>query len=345
MKILFLSDNGTEHMADHLFHGLVELFGNDSIIDYPLKEKYHVKELKDTGNAYLNWCQCLDPRENPPSYSEEQIVSMVNNNQIDLLITSIRAFDVFKRIKQQIKNIKTIVLNGEDDTDWSYKNVLLPNFGPYWNQIHMVIQREYKNNIPFERKVVPMWGPCPLRNFPDLPFNDNQEIDVFCHLGDTHPFRAKLRNKLSELCQKNGWRADIGADHYSLSEYFKRMNNSKICVHAGGMGWESTHYLNIPLAKSMLLAQPPSGCLNTNTLQPDPLVIPYDFKHDISAVFYSNDFHNMEYFLNKYINNEEKRREIVTNGYNNVINNLSSINLARYIMACINDLDCWRALV
>lgn len=332
-------------MADHLFHGLVELFGNDSLIDYPYKDKYHVKELKDTGNAYLNWCQCLDTRNNPPNYNEQQIVHMINSGQIDILISSTRAFDTFHSIKQKTRQIKTFILNGEDDTDWAYNNVVIPKFGQYLNQIDMVIQREYKHNIPFDRKVVPMYGPCPLRNFPDLPFNDNQEIDVFCHLGDTHPFRRQLRDKLSELCTKNGWKADIGANHYSMNEYFTRMNNSKICFHAGGMGWESTHYLNISLAKSMLIAQPPSGCLNTTTLQLDPVLFPNNFKHDISAIFYSNDFSNVEYFIDKYLTNDEKRRDIVKNGYEHVINNLSSLSLAKYIMACSDNLDHWRPLI
>src|SRR6266516_1911070 len=115
MKILFLSDPGTEHMIDHLFHGLVEYFGSDSLIDFPKKAKYHVKELKDTGNAYMNWCQCLDIRETIPDYNERQIIDMINQGHIDLIISSIRAYDIFVRLKNHTKYVKTFILNGEDD--------------------------------------------------------------------------------------------------------------------------------------------------------------------------------------------------------------------------------------
>lgn len=345
MKILFLSDTGTEHMADHLFHGLVELFGNDDIIDFPRKTRYHVKELKDTGNAYMNWCQCLDTREIIPDYTTHQIIDMINNDKINLVISSIRAYDIFEEIKKQTKDVKTFILNGEDDTDWAYKNIVLTKFTKYWNKIDMIIQREYKHNIAFERKVVPMYGPCPIRNFPNLDFKKNKEVDIFCHLGDTHPFRKKLRNKIIELGNKNGWKIDVSANHYSMNEYFERMNNSKICVHAGGMGWESTHYLNIPLAKSLLMAQPPINCLNTNTLLPDPILYPNNFINKKSAIFYNNDFGDLENLFAYYLTNDAEREEITKNGYEHVVNKLSSKSLAEYIMACMDDLDYWKGLV
>ena len=345
-KILFLSDNGTEHMADHLFHGLVELFGNESILDYPRKSRYHVKELKDTGNAYLNWCQCLDLREDIPHLNDDQLVDIINRGDIDLIISSIRASDVFLRLIDRINNrIKVIILNGEDDSDWHYRNTLLPKFGKYLNRIHMIMQREYKSNISFERKVIPFYGPLPLRNFPNLDFKKNKSIDVLCRMGDTHPNRSLLRNKLIEVCQKNGWKADISGDHYTMNEYFARMNDSKICVHHGGAGWESTHYLNIPLAKSLLLAQPPKNCLHTSTLKPDPTLFPNNFIDRESAVFYSNSFSDLESLISFYLNNDSERERVTINGYEHVINKLTSKHLAEYILACVENLDYWRSLV
>lgn len=244
MKILFLSDNNmTEHMADFLFNGLVELYGYENVIDYPYKPRYHVKELRDIEDVHLYWCSCIDKdADSRKHYTFGEIVQMVNNRYFDLLIATIRVYDEFVRIKDNTIHIETILINGEDISDDHYLRSILPNYSKYWNNIDMILQREYKYNIPFEKKVVPFPLPCPTRNLPNIDFKKDKEIDVFCYLGDTHSFRKKLRERISQI---SGIKSMIGNSHFSVSEYFKHMNNSKICIMAGGLGWESTHYLDI----------------------------------------------------------------------------------------------------
>lgn len=347
MKILFLSGDGcTEHMADFLYNGFVELYGQENVIDYPYKPRYHVKDLYGNMDAYTYWCSCIDKgTDNRTHYTFDEIVQMVNNKQFDLLVTSVRAYDTFVQIKNHTWPIGTIVINGEDMSDDHYLRYLLPKFTPYWKNVDMILQREYKHNIPFDRKVVPFPCPCPDRNLPNFDFKKDKEIDLFCHLGDTHPFRKKLREKVMQISQKLGIKSLTGNNHFSIYEYFRLMNNSKICIMSGGVGWETTHYLDIPFAKSMLLAQHPENALHPVTLKKEPIVYPNNFKDRRSAVFYKNSLSNLEDTIIYYLEHDKEREEITRRGYEHLTNNLTAKHIAEYVINCRFNLDHWKSLM
>lgn len=344
MRILFLSgDSCTEHMADFLYNGFVELYGHENVIDYPYKPRYHVKELHDTGDAYLYWCSCIDKdTDSRKHYTFDEIVQMVNNKQFDLLVASIRAYDTFVQIKNHTWPIGTIIINGEDISDDDYLRHVIPKFTPYWNNIDMILQREYKHNIPFDRKVVPFPLPCPTKNLPNLDFKKDKEIDVFCHLGDTHPFRKKLRDRIAQI---SGIKSMISNTHFTVYEYFRYMNNSKICIMSGGLGWETTHYLDIPFAKSTLLAQHPRNALHPATLKEDPIVYPNNFKDRYSAIFYKNDLSDIESLIKYYLEHDNEREEITRRGYEHITNNLTCKHIAEYVINCRFNLDYWKSLI
>lgn len=349
MRILFLSsESSTEHMADFLYNGFVELYGHENVIDYPYKPRYHVKELQDTGDAYLYWCSCIDKdADNRKHYTIDdfnEIVQKVNNKEFDLLIASIRAYNTFVQIKNHTWPIGTIIINGEDLSDDDYLK-FVPKLTPYWNNIDMILQREYKHNIPFDKKVVPFSCPCPIRNLPNIGFNKDKKIDLFCHLGDTHPFRKDLREKLLQISKNLGITSLIGNNHFTVHEYFRLMNNSKICIMSGGLGWETTHYLDIPFAKSMLFAQHPENALHPGTLKLDPIVYPNNFKDRYSAIFYKNDLSDIELLIKYYLSHDKEREDITKKGYEHLMNNLTCKHIAEYVIKCRFNLDYWKSLV
>lgn len=347
MRILYLSDSGVEHMADFLYNGFVELYGHENVIDFPYKPRYHVKKID--GEPYTYWCSCLDNdigSDNRKHYSIsdfEEIKQLVNNKYFDLIIASTRAYNIFAQLKSSIWPMGTIVINGEDLSNESYRH-MAQLFSPFWNNIDMILQREYKYNMSYDHKVVPFPCPCPTRNLPNLGFkkSKDKEIDIFCYLGDTHPFRKKLRERISQI---SGIKSVVSSDHLSISDYFKYMNNSKICIMAGGVGWETTHYLDIPFAKSMLLAQHPKNAIYTTTLKEDPIVYPNNFKDKQSAVFYKNDLSDIETLIKYYLSHDKEREEIAKRGYEHLMNNLTCKHIAEYVIKCRFDLDYWKSLI
>lgn len=341
MRTLYLSSSGVEHMADFLYSGFVELYGHDNVIDYPYKPRYHVKNICDTGDIYMNWCQCVDEDVNRKQYNLNEIIQMVNNKYFDLLVLSIRAYDTFVQIKDKTWPIGTILINGEDRSDESYIHQVVPKFSSYWNNIDMILQREYKNNIRFDKKVVPFPAPCPTRNLPNFDCKKDKEIDVFCYLGDSHPFRKKLRDKISRI---SGIKTMIGNSHFSINDYFKYMNNSKICIMSGGLGWETTHYLDIPFAKSMLLAQHPNNAIDPSSMKEDSIIYPNNFKDRCSAVFYKNDLSDIESLIKYYLEHDKEREEITKKGYEHLMSNLTCKHIAEYVVNCRFNLDYWKSL-
>jgi len=348
MKILFLSCNNMEHMADMLYNGLVELYGHDSVIDFPRKPRYHIQDPENDhqvlGGGYFSWVFCKDENaDKMKHYSLPEIKQMINNKEIDLIITSIHGYHTFVEVKKDTIRVPTIVVSGDDMSDEHYLTAIRPHFMNYWYDIEMILQREYKYNIKFERKVVPHTCPCPVNNLPDLPFKKDKEIDVFCYLGNTHPMRAQVREKIAKM---SGITFMVGRLYdFNRAEYFKHMNNSKICIAFGGQGWESTHYLDIPLAKSMLLAQSPANAVHSKTLKEEFVVYPNNFKHQHSAVFYKNDLSDLEELVRYYLAHDDEREIITRNGYEHLMSHLTTKHIAEYVMKCKDNLDYWKQFI
>jgi uncharacterized lipoprotein YehR (DUF1307 family) len=333
--ILFLTSAGEDLAPDLLFNGLVELLGHDKIIDFPYAEYRHKKTITGYGRNFF--CVTIDKDvENRNVYSFEDIKQLINRDVFDLCIVSNRSYITFVQlIENTTKFPTTVVVNGEDDSDKSLSNITTSK---YWNNIEMVLQRDYKYNRNYSEKIVPYNFSCPVNILPKFDFKKDKEIDIFAQFPITHPFRKTVVERLKKI---KGINANIGHGGLQILDYFKAMNNAKISISITGAGWDTPHYLEIPFMKSMLLAQCPMNAMNRDMTE-NPVAFVNNFIDRYSATFYDTKLNNIEELIRYYLDNDKEREQITKRGYEHLTTHLTTKNAAEYMFKCIENKECWK---
>ncbi len=339
--ILFLTGHKPDLAPDLLFNGLVELFGQDKIIDFPYAEYRHKKVITGYGRDFF--CITTDKdTENRNIYNFDNIKQLLNKEFFDLCIVANRSIDTYIRLTRDItKSPETIVVNGEDDSDNSLKNLLnsLSREKRQMENINLILQRDYKYNGKYKEKTVPYNFSCPINILPKFDFKKDKEIDLFAQFPVTHRFRSKVIERLKKI---KGINANIGNGGLKLLDYFKIMNNSKISISITGAGWDTPHYLEVPFMKSMLLAQHPINAMNRDMTE-NPVVYINNFLDKYSATFYNNNLDNIEELIMYYLDNNKEIEQITKRGYEHLTNHLTTKNAAEYMFKCLNDNNYWRS--
>lgn len=335
--ILCLTCNGEDLAPDLLFNGLVELLGHDKIIDFPYTEYRHRKTITGYGRNFF--CVTVDKDvENRNIYNFEDIKQLINRDVFDLCIVSNRAYDTFTQLIESTTKFPTVIIvNGEDNSDSSLNKIISSK---YWKDINMVLHRDYKYNGNYDKKVVPYNFSCPTNILPKFDFKKDKEIDVFAQFPVTHPFRKVAIERIKKI---KGINTNIGYGGLQILDYFKLMNNSKISISITGAGWDTPHYLEVPFMKSMLLAQHPLNAMNHDMIEA-PVVFINNFLDKYSATFYDTNLNNIEELIRYYLENDKEREQITKRGYEHLINNLTTKNMAEYMFRCLEDNNYWKRL-
>lgn len=341
--ILFLTGDRPDLAPDLLFNGLVELFGQDKIIDFPYAKYRHKKVITGYGRDFF--CITTDKDvENRNIYSFDNIRQLLNKEFFDLCIVANRAIDTYFRLTKNITKFpRTVIINGEDDSDHSLKNIF-NSLSRHLEKrqmenIDLILQRDYKYNENYNEKTVPYNFSCPINILPKFDFKKDKEIDVFAQFPVTHRFRSKVIERLKKI---KGINAKIGNGGFPILDYFKLMNNSKISISITGAGWDTPHYLEVPFMKSMLLAQHPMDAMNANMAE-NPIVYIKNFLDKYSATFYNTDLDNIEELIRYYLDNNKEREQITKIGYEHLMNHLTTKNAAEYMFKCMDDNNYWRS--
>ncbi len=354
--ILFLTGDSPDLAPDLLFNGLVELLGQDVIIDYPFAEYRHRRLYQPhniVGRDYF--CITTDKDvENRNKYNLDQINRLIDNEIFDLCIVANRAMNTF--VKLNITKFPNVVMiSGEDDSDSGLSqatNTLSNN--KYYEHVDLILQRDYKFNKNYDDKVIPYNFSCPTNILPEFDFNKDKEIDVFAQFPPTHQFRSKVIEKLKKIKGINTKIKSqaIGYGGFGLYDYFKHMNNSKISVSITGAGWDTPHYLEIPFMKSMLLAQHPTNAMDNATdnamdsnMKENPVIYLNNFTPGYSAQFYDTGLNNLDQLIRYYLDNDKEREQITKRGYEHLTKKLTTKNAAEYLFKCLNDREYWKTFV
>ncbi len=360
--ILFLTGDSPDLAPDLLFNGFVELFGQDSIIDFPYAEYRHKNvsdKLQVQGRDFF--CLTIDRYvEDRNKYNFNEIKQLINNDVFDLCVIANRALNTFTKLMENTTKFPNIIMiNGEDDSDNSLvQATTLLSVTKYWERVDLILQRDYKYtkqqnaeqqnavNKRHSDKIVPYNFPCPVDILPVFDFKKDKEIDVFAQFPGTHQFRSKVIERLKKIKgintnikQQNA----IGYGGLGLSNYFRSINNSKISISITGAGWDTPHYLEIPFMKSMLLAQHPMNAMNS-TMKETPVIYLNNFVHGHSAQFYETDLDNLELLIRYYLDNDKERKQITKRGYEHLMKNLTTKKTAEYVLKCLNDNNYWKSL-
>lgn len=348
--ILFLTGNRADLAPDLLFNGLVELFGQDKIIDFPYAEYRHKKVITGYGRDFF--CITTDKdAENRNIYSFSDIKQLLNKEFFDLCIVANRAVGTYIRLMKNItKSPRTIIVNGEDDSDRSLKNISnslsIHLEKRHMENIELILQRDYKYNGKYNEKTVPYNFSCPINILPKFDFKKDKEIDVFAQFPVTHRFRSRVIERLKKIKVTNSKvlpiNANIGYGGFKILDYFRLMNNSKISISITGAGWDTPHYLEVPFMKSMLLAQHNMDAMNSNMTE-NPVVYINNFLDKYSATFYNTSLDNIEELIRYYLDNNKEREQITKRGYEHLMNHLTTKNAAEYMFKCLDDNNYWRS--
>ena len=336
--ILYLTGDSEDLAPDLLFNGIVELLGQDEIIDFPYAEYRHKKVITGYGRNFF--CTTVDKdAENRNIYTFDDIKQLVNKEVFDLCIVANRALNIFTQLVDSVTKFpKTVMVNGEDNSDSSL-HIITNLSSKYWKYIDIVLQRDYRHNRKYDSKIIPYNFSCPVGILPKFHFKKDKDIDVFAQFPATHTFRRKVIERIKNI---KDLKANVGYGGLSILDYFKLMNNSKISISITGTGWDTPHYLEVPFMNSMLLAQHPMNAMNSSMIE-DPVVYINNFLDKYSAVFYNTDLSDLEELIRYYLENDKEREQITKTGHEHLLNNLTTKKTAEYVFKCIEDKEYWKS--
>ena len=339
MRILFLTDQHLDYVADALYIGLSRVLGNEQVVDYPYKEAFHDPERRP-------WYLVQRPGRR---FSREEILDRLRDRAFDLVcLASFRqeAIEECARLYERVPFPPLAFVDGADSPEIRHDVV-----GRF--PIQMYFKRDYVWRIGSklrdlaalvwtfrrDRKLFERTVPLPLSIIMDtLPdFSGVKKgIDVSYRGRASHPRRVKAVEILSQMdgvrfsggvyaspddrkyklkagtlerlktkLLDDGLAAEADQQKKQTTDaYYREISASKIAVALRGGGrTASLRYFEIVAMGTMLLSDQPET------------VIPDDFVNRRHAVFCRSDLRDLEALVFYYLREDAEREAIAAEGY------------------------------
>src|SRR2546425_5399772 len=362
MRILFLTDQHLDYVADTLYIGLSRVLGNEQVVDYPYKEAFHDPERRP-------WYLVQRPGRR---FSREEILDRLRDRYFDLACVSSFRHECLEECAELYARMPLpplVFVDGRDDA-----KIRRPVVERY--PIRVYFKREYVWKMegrlrdvssflwtfPGDRQLLGRTFPLPMSLVIDaLPaFGQvKRDIDVSFRGRASHPRRIKAVEILSEMSgvrfsggvyaapDDRKYKLKAGAieriwskisDDSLASEvdqrerkvpegYYREITSSRIAVAIRGGGWMSPRYFEIVAMGAMLLSDKPE------------VLIPDDFVDRRHAVHCKPDLSDLEDLVRHYLREEAEREAIVNDGYAHLLKYHTCERRAEYFLGI-----CQRAL-
>lgn len=339
MKILLINHPEMDHIEAMTFAGMTKLLGSENVITYPFKKSYYgIADgdyiLDDGKKGFTSQYEGIVPRKGNPMNIEgiKEIWDEINL----VIMGTVRTYGVkaMRELKKEISNWwqPLIFVEGEDsDRIWWE---LVQEFRP-----SIYFKREYKKDVqiryPSSFTFWPPIVPCPFSAINEkIPSpKENRELNVYSVCGNTHPLRAAVTQKLSNmnLSKSCMWMDNVLMDNNlghrdNLVGYYTNLINSKIGVAVRGHGMDTLRFWETAACGALLFTH------DNNQIHPNP------FEDGKNCAMFKNDLSDFEEKLRYYLEDENECKKVAANGHSHLLKYHTSEQRAKYIIEKTNEL-------
>jgi len=343
LKILFVSPQHPDYLADAIYHGLINLLGRKNVIDYPTKSRYHIPSDRYSyllkTDPFTHFTMFLFKDNSKNELNKEILFDDFDVIIIGALGNDVR--DIVLKVISEVPREKIVFIDGEDDPfvrsiyfkkirkyfkrECLYNNMAAFKHLMYW----LTIRKTFYN---FKQPLFPLT----ISNFckvEPLPFGivdegfrfnpPNEKIFDFCYIANlTSRKRIEIYNFLKDYAKKNKLNAFISSGEIKRNEYLSITAKSKIGISVRGQGFDTYRYWEIPYCGAMLISELPF------------IKIPNNFEEGKSAAFFS-DTKELKEKIEYYLKND-RWYEIAKNGREHLFKYHTSIHRAKTVLeSCV----------
>ena len=353
MHILYLTDSGSDYLADLVYVGLCRTLGCEQVIDYPYKALYH-DPLRRVHHV---------PQVLGRLYEEAEVAALLRDQWFDLAVLSSPRYGTIAAWESLLKYgpmPPLVLIDGEDDA-------LLRREVFHRYQCALYFKREYRahsNGGVRGRLGWSTWGadatlsqrayPLPfaavLETIPTVPALQ-REIDVSYAGRISHPKRRKAVEMLSQApgikfqgaiyAEANDRQSKFlsGLPRFLIKltgdpvvtvaqkgvklsqvEYHTLFGRSKMALSIRGGGFDTLRYWEIVASGTLLLSE-----------QPD-IEIPNNFVHGKHALFFRPDLSDLVDLVRIYARDPQGCATIAAEGYKHLLQYHTCERRAEYFL-------------
>ena len=251
MKILFLTSEHEDYLADSLFHGLRNLLGED-VIDFPKKDFLYKGFIENNiirGKAFTLYGLLDDIPVN-----RNKVFDRFSKGEIELIIFSSiqRQLGFYLELYPFLNKVNTVIIDGEDTP------ALFPYKGYYWRKYyHWFIpsphkkfnyyKREWTSGTNYYRyyKVLPKWicekiaSPSNLHRI-SLSIPGEKILNEVPHKKKLFPLHI-----VDEEISDNTQGSYTGYVFENEEDYYKDLQSSKFGITTKRAGWDCLRHYEI----------------------------------------------------------------------------------------------------
>ena len=320
-KVLIFADYESCYGQYMTWLGLVRLFGDENVVNYPFKSTYYGEvdkeyTLPDGKQGFTAPCDFYKPRTKPHVWTADEIVEHISEFNL-IIIGSLRKYALlgYKEIRDRISGFRGPVVY-TDFEDYSGMNMweidaLKPDI---LFKREMLMGEPYPSHYP----VYPLPFSCFIEPEEFKPME--KEYDVFFACGITHPVRQQIIDKLRPM--KIKFLGGGNEFRRSWKEYNELMEKSKISIIARGWGWDSVRAWEAPAHHTMTM------WLDHPQMIPDAFI-----NRTHTAYFNLNTLEEQVYY---YLDNEKERLQIQEAGRAHLWEKHTCEKRVLYMLDCID---------
>lgn len=353
MKVLYLTDDEPDYLADQMYDGLCTLLGRQQVMAFPGKPAYHIAESP----------MCAALQSAVPDRDIETIGSLLRDRQMDLVIVSSPrrgAIEALNRMAALAPLPPLVLLDGEDDG--TVRADLAERLGA-----GLYFKRELKaagttnggrwriGRSPVQGRLDGRVHPLPFSVTPDMlsPVSaDSRDVDISFLGRASHRKRVRAVNLLrrtagirfegglylapsdrrSKLAES--WlgivaaklvgdpQAPVSAQHSKLdADHYKALlRRSKMGLSIRGGGFDTVRYWEIVATRTLLVSEPPD------------IVIPHNFEHGRHVMFCRHDLRDLPTIVRRLRDDEATRHRMVEAAYQHLLAYHTSERRAAYLL-------------
>jgi len=326
MRVLVLTHPESDHGAAQLMAGLVDLLGQDNVIDAPWHRPWHQTETVHYGQdptpeldgIFSHWEGVTSAYPHFPYYDSrhwtlEEVYDRIH--EFDLIIGGVRACSVkvAKLLHKRFGDgLAPIALACHEDRSDSIQPGVVEDVQPTW-----IFKREISGeNVGYKVPTFPLPFSCilPLTTDP-VPVEKDRPVDVFFSFSMSNRDRGEVARNL------HGFNGIIGENVAWREEYSQGLGESKIGISAAGHGWDTVRFWECGFFGAALVADK------------TPLRIPNPFTHGVNYVCYDELDPSKE--VRKLLADDEERIRIAEAGQRHLLTYHTCTERARYLLNCV----------
>lgn len=322
MKVLYLTIDKAEYLADLLFHGLVKVLGRENMISFVVdshmaKEKYDLYNRQDNTGLLeaVEICHYEDLGIQEKWYNTSEIIDLVNEGFFDFVFINRPYWMDKKWLKGFLDNTKCsfVVLESDSTITESLKGSTTKLLR---DRILLYFQKE---KLPSDNITKPLQFALPLQDVLTEPRKKEFSVSFLAGLGGTgREYRAQVAGILNKMNLKNSVILH-GEQVLPRRLYLDIISKSYISVSIRGERFDCPRFYEIIGQKTLCLS---------NRL---PIDVWKPFANGEQVVYFDS-LADIPEIIQGLLDNPKKCELIAGEGYRHLLRYHTTIERAKYVL-------------